>query len=475
MAQHDSLVSLFQDIANAIRAKIGGSATIVADDFPDQIATVYTAGQTSAKVGTASAADVRSGKTFTNSSTIGGTGSLADSTTGTSSTGTLVATKTPGASVQYVNVSAGYTAARYWAISAVSTETKTITPSTAVQTATPASGKYLSSVTVNAISTQTKTTTAGTAVSTVNADSGKYMTAVTVSPTPSETQTATPGTAVQTITPTSGKLLSSVTVSAISTQTKTTTAGTAVSTVNADSGKYMTAVTVNPTPSETKTATSSTAAQTITPTSGKLMSSVTISAISTETKSVTATTAVQTVSPTSGKVLTSVTVNPQAHSSTYNLKQVTANTKIDLTATHNYRYIAFYGYDYNLANLTSGGSSQIKFTCPWNGTGANFYYGYFKVPAKFYLRCFMFHGINNRMHGYMDANASTWHTRVDDSTWGFQLKNTATAQTTWNATNYGWYRGTYNGSKLYPNSTVYVASNVASPVIKGFYGGFYVA
>jgi len=132
MSQHDSLVSLFQDIADAIRAKIGGSATIVADNFPDQIATVYTAGQTSAKVGTASAADVRSGKTFTNSSTIGGSGSLADSTTGTASSGTLVATKTPGASIQYVNVSAGYTAARYWAISAVSTETKTITPSTAV-------------------------------------------------------------------------------------------------------------------------------------------------------------------------------------------------------------------------------------------------------------------------------------------------------------------------------------------------------
>lgn len=370
-------------------------------------------GQTSAKVGTASAADVRSGKTFTNSSTIGGTGSLADSTTGTTSTGTLVATKTPGASVQYVNISAGYTAARYWAISAVSTETKTITPSTAVQTATPASGKYLSSVTVNAISTQTKTTTAGTAVSTVNADSGKYMTAVTVNPTPSETKTATPSTVEQTISPTSGKLLSSVTVSAIST----------------------------------------------------------------ETKSVTATTATQTVSATSGKYMTSVTVNPQAHSGTYNLKQVAANTKIDLKAQHNYRYIAFYGYDYELCNLTSGGSATIKFSCPWNGSGGNFTYAYWKVPAKFYLRCFMFHGINNRMHGFMDANASTWHTRVDDSTWGFQLKNTATAQTTWNATNYGWYRGTYNGSKLYPNSTIYIACNTGSSTnqVKGLYGGFYVA
>ena len=37
MATHTSLASLFSDIADAIRAKTGGSGQIVADDFPDEI------------------------------------------------------------------------------------------------------------------------------------------------------------------------------------------------------------------------------------------------------------------------------------------------------------------------------------------------------------------------------------------------------------------------------------------------------
>lgn len=34
---HTTLTSLFSDIADAIRAKTGGTGTIVADDFPDVI------------------------------------------------------------------------------------------------------------------------------------------------------------------------------------------------------------------------------------------------------------------------------------------------------------------------------------------------------------------------------------------------------------------------------------------------------
>lgn len=348
MAQtHTTLPSLFTAIASAIRSKTGTSSAIVADKFPDYITTVYNAGNTAAKVGTASAADVRTGKTFTNLSTVGATGTMTDATTGTASNGAAVSTITPTTSAQYVNITSGYTAARYWTIDAIQTETKTITPSTAVQTASPSRGKYLSSVTVKAISTETKSTTATTATQTVNATSGKYMTAVTV--------------------------------------------------------------------------------------------------------------------------------NPQVHSSVYKATKIVANTRIDLSTYHNYRYIDFYGYDYNLCDYSNGGSNQIKFSCPWNGTGANFYYGYWKVPSKFYLRCMMFHGVNNRMHGYLDGGGMKFHTRVDDVTWGFTLKNSATAQTTWNATNYGWYRGTFNGGALYPNSTFYVASNVASPSIKGSYGGYYVS
>lgn len=47
MPNHTSLASLFGDIADAIRAKTGGSAQITADDFPTAIA-----GITSLRVGT---------------------------------------------------------------------------------------------------------------------------------------------------------------------------------------------------------------------------------------------------------------------------------------------------------------------------------------------------------------------------------------------------------------------------------------
>ena len=41
---HTSLVSLFDDIADAIRAKTGGSASIVADNFPTEIANIPAGG-----------------------------------------------------------------------------------------------------------------------------------------------------------------------------------------------------------------------------------------------------------------------------------------------------------------------------------------------------------------------------------------------------------------------------------------------
>lgn len=44
---HSTLASLFGDIADAIRAKTGGSADIVADDFPTAIAAIPTGGGTS--------------------------------------------------------------------------------------------------------------------------------------------------------------------------------------------------------------------------------------------------------------------------------------------------------------------------------------------------------------------------------------------------------------------------------------------
>lgn len=50
MANHTSLASLFSDIADAIRAKTGGSSNIIADNFPTAISQIPTGG--SASLGT---------------------------------------------------------------------------------------------------------------------------------------------------------------------------------------------------------------------------------------------------------------------------------------------------------------------------------------------------------------------------------------------------------------------------------------
>lgn len=89
----------------------------------------------------------------------------------------------------------------------------TFTPGDTVQTI--AAGQYLSGVqTISAVPTETKTVTAGTSATTVNRTSGKYMTAVTVNPTPSQTKNVTLTSSPLTVTPDAGYLLSSVTVSA---------------------------------------------------------------------------------------------------------------------------------------------------------------------------------------------------------------------------------------------------------------------
>lgn len=88
----------------------------------------------------------------------------------------------------------------------------TFTPGDTVQTI--AAEQYLSGVqTISAVPTETKTVTAGTSATTVNRTSGKYMTAVTVNPTPSQTKNVTLTSSPLTVTPDAGYLLSSVTVS----------------------------------------------------------------------------------------------------------------------------------------------------------------------------------------------------------------------------------------------------------------------
>lgn len=62
MAQHDNLTSLFTAIANAIRAKTGGSGQIVADNFPDAISQIETGTQLPTLTDPGTASDMASGK-----------------------------------------------------------------------------------------------------------------------------------------------------------------------------------------------------------------------------------------------------------------------------------------------------------------------------------------------------------------------------------------------------------------------------
>lgn len=166
--------------------------------------TGYNAGVSATKVGTATASQVLTGYTFTNSSSVGASGSMANN----------------GAVSQSLAINGSYTIpAGYHNGSGKVTQSittkaaATYTPGDSAQTI--ASGQYLSGVqTISAVPTETKSVTAGTSATTVSRTSGKYMTSVTVNPTPSQTKSVTMTSSPLTVTPDSGKLLSSVTISA---------------------------------------------------------------------------------------------------------------------------------------------------------------------------------------------------------------------------------------------------------------------
>ena len=253
-------------------------------------------------------------------SQIGTSGYLASGTKKTKQLTTKGATTyTPGGSAQTIAAGTYLTGAQ--TISAVPTETKSVTPSTSAQTVTPSSGKYLSSVSVGAISTETKTVTAGTSATSVTPTSGKYLSKVTVNPTPSQSKTATPSTSEQTITPDSGKLLSSVVVEAMAGVTQATPditvseAGLITASATQSAG-YVSAGTKSATKQLTtqaaKTITPSSSSQTAVAKGVYTTGAVTVAAVPTETKTATPSTSAQDITPSSGKFLSKVTVNAMA-------------------------------------------------------------------------------------------------------------------------------------------------------------------
>ena len=179
-AEVDNLKKSVSDGKTLVANAITGQGVTTSNDATFQtmatnITTVgtnkYNAGVTDTKKGTATASQVLSGYTFTNNSSVGVSGTIPSKG---------ATTYTPGDSAQTIS-----------------------------------SGQYLSGVqTISAVPTETKTVTAGTSATTVSRTSGKYMTSVTVNPTPSQTKSVTMTSSPMTIYPDTGNLLSSVTVSA---------------------------------------------------------------------------------------------------------------------------------------------------------------------------------------------------------------------------------------------------------------------
>lgn len=135
---HTTLSSLFSDIADAIRAKTGGSAQIVADNFPTAIANIPTGVDTSDA--TAGEGDILSGETAYLSDGRKHAGSMPNN--GAVSQ-TLDTTTTSYAIPQgYHNGNGGVS---------VTPQTKSATPSGSSQTVSADSGKVLSSVSVGAV------------------------------------------------------------------------------------------------------------------------------------------------------------------------------------------------------------------------------------------------------------------------------------------------------------------------------------
>lgn len=238
-------------------------------------------------------------------------------------------TVSPSTLVQTVTADDGYDALSDVTINAIQTETKIVAPTTSTQKVIPASGKYLTEVSVGAIQTETKSVTSN---GTYNPTSGKYFSSVTVNVPPetfnTQEKTVTPTESTQTISPDNGyDGLSIVTVNPISSTyvgSSVPTKGATTITPNANSqtaissGTYATGnITISAVPTETKNITAN---GTYIPSDGKYFSSVNVSIIGdtfdTQEKSVIPAESEQVIVPDAGyDGLSSVTVG--AISSTY--------------------------------------------------------------------------------------------------------------------------------------------------------------
>ena len=245
----------------------------------------------------------------------------------------------------------------------------TITPSSVSQTAVNSGVYTTGKITVSAVPTETKTITAN---GTYSPSAGKYFSSVEVAiagDTPTyQSKTVSPSTSVQTVTADSGyDALSDVTINAIQIETKSITPTTSTQIVTPTSGKYLTEVSVGAIQTETK---SVTANGTYNPTSGKYFSSVMVNVagdtFDTQTKSVTPTESEQTVTPDVGyDGLSSVTVG--AISSTYVGSGITRKSATTYTPTESEQVISAGQYLNGDQTISAISSTYVGSAVPTQG------------------------------------------------------------------------------------------------------------
>lgn len=289
-------------------------------------------------------------------------------------------TVSPSTLVQTVTADNGYDALSDVTINAIQTETKSVAPTTSTQKVIPTSGKYLTEVSVGAIQTETKSVTSN---GTYNPTNGKYFSSVTVN-VPAETfntqkKTVTPTESTQTISPDNGyDGLSTVTVnpisstyvgSAVPTKGATTITPNANSQTAISSGTYATGdITVSAVPTETKNITAN---GTYIPSNGKYFSSVNVSVagdtFDTQEKSVTPTESEQIVTPDTGyDGLSSVTIS--AVPSTYVGSGVTRKSATVYTPTESEQVITAGQYLDGDQTISAISSTYVGSAIPTQGT-----------------------------------------------------------------------------------------------------------
>lgn len=193
-------------------------------------------------------------------------------------------------------------------------QSKTVSPSESTQTVTPDAGyDGLSSVSISAIQTETKTVTSN---GTVTPSSGKYLKQVTVNVPSSaptlQSKTVSPSTSQQIITPDNGyDGLSQITVEAMPSGSLSTPTISSSGLITAQVGTsgYLasgTSATKQLTTQAAKTVTPTASEQTVVNSSVYTTGAVKVAAVPSETKTITAN---GTYTPSSGKFFSSVTVN----------------------------------------------------------------------------------------------------------------------------------------------------------------------